>query len=1514
MRYSVSSIYETMKGQKPTYEELKNEIAALKLVISRLESDNLILNSDFDQQTVTIVEDLKNSFFDRITDPYIALDVNWCYTYMNQKAAELLGLNPREVIGKCIWDVFPSAKEFSFYDAYHQSLQNQEYVCLEQYYPTYGLWFVNHIYPSPDGISVLFNDITIKKENESLLNFDNKRFRALVEYNDEIISILDKDQNVIFRSAAAKKITGWSNDERKKIPVVDYVHPDYLDYWKEKIEEIVNTPNLLISVLIQVKHKEGHYIWLEGSFVNKLNDPAIKGVIINMRDVTEKIKTNAALTLERDKIMKIASTSPGMIFSMRLNIDGSLSFPYASSAINNICGFSFEEIIIDPNLIFNQVHPDDIEGIMTKTLNAKAKLISLKHEYRYIHPQKGLIWHEVNSLPVLEAEGTVVCHGVITDITEKVIAKEKILKLSRLYLFISQINQMIVQTTDEATLFKEACEIAVNQGKFKMACIAVLEEVSTKFIPVMSAGSDDGYLEILKSHMAIDDIPSCSGTICEDLKAGRLVICNDIAADLAIAPWKVEPLKRGFRSVMIVPLKQFEITTGLFMFFSDEIYFFDKEEEDLLKEAAGDVGFALELLKKEKLRNKTERELKESERRYHTLAEVSPVGIFRSDYYGNITFVNSNTVRILGLSHAEIIEQGWFHAVHEGDRTNLQVLWDELIRTGLEQTIEFRFVQPNQNIIWVLGTAVAERDTSGKVVGYIGTMTDITIHKISEQNLRRSNERFEKIAATTNDIVFELDLINGTSWHNKSYNEILGFYDDSFGPIENQRLWRSRLHPDDREKVINSFEAILNQNLSYWAAEFRFLKNDGSYGVFYERDVVIRDESGTAIKIVGSMMEITEIKKTEEEIKKVNIRLNGIFDALPDLFFEIRGDGIIKSYHSHSDHLLTVPSEHFIDKLYQDVLPIHATEIIETAMKETYEKGISTGQKYWLELESGIHWFELSLSKLEGKEFHETLFICLSRDITASKKTEDSLLRSKKRYRGLLSNLEAAIIVYRPDKSIITSNSKLMELLSINPENKVELKEIIEGLKFFDENRNGILEDSHLVNQILKTNQPIKNLTVGIQKPKSKNIIWVMVNAFPLWDELGKIIELVFSIIDITEQRMLQIALKKAKEQAEFANKAKTQFLANMSHEIRTPLNGIIGFSSLLREANTKEIQAKYINTVNESANSLMRIVNDVLDFSKIESGTVELDMEQVDLAELCHKTIDLFKHQAVQKKIELKSKFDKKIPTLVFTDAIKLKQVLVNLVGNALKFTENGQVKLSIKEVPSQKIGYVQILFSVKDTGIGIKSNSNLKIFQSFVQEDNSTSRKFGGTGLGLSISNQLLDLMGSRLELKSKTGEGSEFYFTVQFKKVYQKEILTLGHETITPKTGINLLNFKRILLVEDNKINMLLAKTLIKKIIPNCEIHEALNGELGIKKCKEIPIDVIFMDIQMPVKNGYEATTEIRKMEGYSKVPIIALTAGILEGEKEKCFQVGMDDYLSKPIIFKDLEGVILKWCSV
>jgi len=416
----------------------------------------------------------------------------------------------------------------------------------------------------------------------------------------------------------------------------------------------------------------------------------------------------------------------------------------------------------------------------------------------------------------------------------------------------------------------------------------------------------------------------------------------------------------------------------------------------------------------------------------------------------------------------------------------------------------------------------------------------------------------------------------------------------------------------------------------------------------------------------------------------------------------------------------------------------------------------------------------------------------------------------------------------------------------------------------------------------------------------------------------GAVAGLVGIILDVTERKQVEEAVKKARDIALASASAKSEFLANMSHELRTPMNGIIGMTELVLDTELSREQREYLELAKQSADALLLLLNDILDFSKIEAGRLEFESAEFDLAELVHSTVRTFSLPASRKGIDLVCTIEPDLPLWLRGDPGRLRQVIVNLVGNAIKFTECGEIKVMVQSdgpVGTTPEG-MKLHVTVHDTGIGIAADKIGIIFDSFSQADGSTTRKYGGTGLGLAISKQIIELMGGTIWVESAVGSGSSFHFAVSLPPgrnlPEQGDPILLRDAADSAVPAESSGGIVRILLAEDNPVNQLLAQRVLEK--HGYRVTAVGNGSEAVAAYRTTYFDLLLMDVQMPEMDGFEATAVIRDEErGTGRhVPIIAMTAHAMKGDRERCLAAGMDDYITKPLNVAELLAASERHC--
>jgi len=519
-------------------------------------------------------------------------------------------------------------------------------------------------------------------------------------------------------------------------------------------------------------------------------------------------------------------------------------------------------------------------------------------------------------------------------------------------------------------------------------------------------------------------------------------------------------------------------------------------------------------------------------------------------------------------------------------------------------------------------------------------------------------------------------------------------------------------------------------------------------------------------------------------------------------------------------------------------------------------------------------------------EFTEQLRELLSKYYMHNKSIERELFKSELKYRSLIEQLTDAIYFTSTEGKFLEFNKATVQLLGYSYD---ELK------KLSVEEAYANPEDRENFKHIIAENAEVIDYELKLKK-KDGELIDCLITSTIRYDASGTAVGYQGIIRDITFRKRAE-ALQRAKDLAEQANKFKAEFLANMSHEIRTPINAIVGMVHLLHQTPLSDKQIEYLHAIDTSAITLLELINDILDFSKIEAGKLKLEEKFFSIKQAIKDLVSTIQFKAIEKNIGLILNLDDSIPEAVTGDQLRLNQILLNLISNAIKFTQQGEITVTVKLIDVLD-SRARIYFSVKDTGIGISHENLSTIFESFTQANADTTRIYGGTGLGLAIVKRLVDMLQGAIMVKSRLGEGSEFIFEIDFKVISElnaAEVIQTSLSKVLPDIGTC-----KLLLADDHPINQLVTSELLKLTWPKMQIDIANNGREAFDMVKKGNYDIVLMDVQMPEMNGLDATGNIRKLSGkVANIPILAFTAYATTGEAEKCLDAGMDDYVSKPV---------------
>ncbi len=895
----------------------------------------------------------------------------------------------------------------------------------------------------------------------------------------------------------------------------------------------------------------------------------------------------------------------------------------------------------------------------------------------------------------------------------------------------------------------------------------------------------------------------------------------------------------------------------------------------------------------------TEDELRESEIQFREVAEHIPEVIWLTDWRDHrVLFVSPTYQSIWGRTTQSLYENAldWIDSIHPDDRPRVEASFLKNAPAGGYDE-EYRIVRPDGTIRWIRDRGYPVKNSAGEVIRIAGIAEDVTNRKSFEDTLRTAEQKYHSIFDNATEGIFQTTPDGRYLAANKMLASIYG-YDSPEQLMTAISDIRHQLYVDDNRRA--QFARLMQEREVISDFESQVYRRDGKVIWISENARAVRDSNGQLLRYEGTVQDVTERKKSEQALRDSELLYHSLVESLPQNIFRKDRRGRFTFANQRFCAAFKRPLDQIIGRTDFDFSPADLAEkyladdrrVMET--KETFdtveEFQSQDGNKLY------VHVIKTPLCDSQNRVIGiQGMFW----DVTEQKRTEQALARERDLLRALLDNVPDRISFKDTQSRFLRCSKALATRLGL------EDPEQVVGKTDFDFHSREKAEEFFADEQrIIQTGVPLINKVEQQFNPDGTQI-WASVTKVPIYSQAGEVTGIIGISRDITELMRIEAELQLNRDAALELARQKSQFLATMSHEIRTPMNGIQGMIGLLLDTRLNAKQRDFAETIRTSAEALLTIINDILDFSKIEAGKLVFESIDFDLRDAVEATVELLADRAQKKGIELLSYLPPEVPTAVCGDPGRFRQVLTNLVGNAVKFTEHGEVVVRVMKQSETDTDLV-LKVQVTDTGIGISPEIQSKIFQAFTQADSSMARKFGGTGLGLAISKQLVELMHGQIGVESTPGKGSTFWFTLALKK--QPTSATSNQRFTFPPT--------RALVVEDNTVQrQFLRAELFAFQIPADAVATAGEALEAMRREAKLgnPYKIVIADLELPGQSGLDLATAIAADETLRQSNVILLTplnekldASILQRK-----EIGAK--LSKPIkqsrLLNCLKAVIL-----
>jgi len=893
----------------------------------------------------------------------------------------------------------------------------------------------------------------------------------------------------------------------------------------------------------------------------------------------------------------------------------------------------------------------------------------------------------------------------------------------------------------------------------------------------------------------------------------------------------------------------------------------------------------------------TEHELAESRERWQLALEGSQDGVWDWNLATDDVHYSDRWKTMLGYEPHEIYSglDQWERLVHPDDYPEtIAAARDYLEGRSKLYEREFRMKAKDGSWRWILARGKAVFDPSGKPTRMLGTHTDITHRKKEEEAFKR----LSLVASKTTTGVIITDAEGRFSWVNKAFERLSGYtLDEVIGRTPGELLQGPATDPATRDLMHE--RVARGQGFNVEVLNYR--KSGIPYWVEVEATPV-HNEEGQLESFIAIETDITNRRLDRERIEESERRFRDISNAAGEYIWETDVDGCFTYVTERVQDVMGYPPGEFIGMHNVDLAAPEDREALARRIDEVVSRREAFSN------------FEVKLLHRDGREMWQSIngvpkfdrqgawvgYRGAALDITRRKQVEEELSGVNQRFKLATNSARIGIWEYDPVNDRLEWDAIMHQILRLPPEkfrpDRDAWAQVIapEDLPEFNRTLDTALQFGGNYQLNFRSSRPREDTR------------YITGNVLVVMDERGQPLRMIGSNWDVTEQKSAEAKALQARDEAEAANRAKGAFLAMMSHEIRTPMNGVIGMIDVIADTPLDQQQREYLDTIRSSSESLMTIINDILDYSKVDAGHMQLDKQPMRIEPLVSGALSLFATHAREKKLELVQRIDKTTPEAIIGDETRIRQILVNLISNAVKFTDRGRVTVKVSGHLLTDNRY-EVHFSVTDTGQGLDEQQQSLLFQPFTQADASTTRKHGGTGLGLAISKSLVELMNGQIWFESSRLLGTIFHFTIEAEKTVPPS-QPPKPSTITSPPGVKIYA-GRILLAEDNPVNAKVARFVLNRF--GCVSDLAENGEQVLAMHRANPYDLILMDVQMPEMDGIEATRIIREEAECADFPwIVGLSAAAMPEDQATAREAGMNDFVTKPLRPADLEAALLR----